>query len=262
MHNAAFLELGLDAVYLAFDVAPEDLMRVLPAMRDMGFGGVNLTVPLKETAFNGLDLLDESANRARAVNTIEFLENGEIKGHTTDAKGFLLSIAEDLGMETVSGKKVFLLGTGGAGRTLAMQCADEGAAEVILADIDLDRAGQVKKEITESTSSAASCIEQSDWDKAAAEADLVIQATPVGMKEEDKSLLGPSAFRSGQAVYDLVYMYPETDLLRTAREGGARISNGLGMLMHQGAWAFTIWTGKPAATEAMRAALEKAVYAK
>ena len=262
MHNASFRRLGLDAVYLAFDVLPAKLATVLPAMRDMGFRGVNLTVPLKEVACRILTVLDESAARLGAVNTVEFLPDGTMKGHNTDGRGFLMAIEEAF-HQSLAGRSIFVLGTGGAGRAVAITAAMEGASTLKLADIDSARAHAVGEEIRRLAPRAAVEIlgsERRNWTQACSECEFVIQATPVGMKPEDESLLGPEAFRDGQCVFDLVYMFPETAFMRVARNSGARTANGLGMLLYQGAYAFTIWTGMQADIPAMRQALEEAVY--
>lgn len=261
MHNSAFQALGMDAVYLAFDVEPARLLGTLPVMADLGFGGVNLTVPLKETAFNGMPDLDPSARMLGAVNTVEFLPDG-LKGHNTDGKGFLLAIEEAFGT-AVAGLSVFVIGSGGAGRAVAITCAAENAERVVITDMIAERARQVSEEISRMVSKAT--IEtvaagQDIWKEACRTADLIIQATPVGMKEDDESLLGPGAFHDGQMVFDLVYMYPETAFMKAAREGGAGTANGLGMLLHQGACAFSIWTGKQPPADVMRKALEQEVY--
>lgn len=262
MHNASLRKLGLDAIYLAFDVHPDRLLDVLPAMRDMGFGGVNLTVPLKEVAFNGIPDLARSAQSLGAVNTVEFLDDGTMRGHNTDGNGFVLAL-RDAFDSGVSGQRVFVLGSGGAGRAVAITCGMEQAAEVVLTDMDPGRAEQVADEIRAlGTDAAVSTIAATPeaWADASRAADLVVQATPVGMHEGDASLLGADAFRSGQKVFDLIYMYPETPFMAAARTGGADVANGLGMLLEQGASAFTIWTGQAADTDAMRAALESEVY--
>jgi len=264
MHNAAFRELGLDAVYLAFDVHPDKLLQVLAAMGDMGFGGVNLTVPLKEVAFAGLGELDASARHVGAVNTVEYLPDGTMRGHNTDGQGFLLALAEAFDAE-IAGLDTFILGGGGAGRALAITCAAAGAGRVCVTDIDADRTRRAAEEIESlfpDVPVRAIGPATADSVQACREADLVLQCTPVGMKETDESLLPPEAFRSGQLAFDLVYMYPETAFMKAASAGGARTANGLGMLLYQGAWAFTIWTGKGAAVGAMRGALEQEVYGK
>jgi len=261
MHNASIQALGMDAVYLAFDVHPDRLMKVLPAMQDMGFGGVNLTVPLKEVAFKGLYLLDESAQRLGAVNTIEFTDDG-IKGHNTDGAGFLLAIQEAF-QTNVKGLSVFVVGSGGAGRAIALTCASENAGSVTVTDIDLARAEKLEQELVHHFPKVKihhATPDKKTWIEAANQADLIIQATPVGMKPDDTSLLGAEAFHKGQMVFDLIYMYPQTPFMQAASTNGAKTANGLGMLLHQGAHAFTIWTGKDPDVKAMRMALEKEVY--
>ena len=261
MHNANFRSLGMDAIYLAFDVEPARLMEVLPAMAHMGFRGVNLTVPLKEVAFRGLRRLDKSARRLGAVNTVEFSPAG-LKGHNTDGKGFLLAIDEAFG-RSVSGLSVFVLGSGGAGRAVAITCAAAGARRVAVTDVDFSRARRVAREIRRlSTRTAIDAVpaDIAAWTEASLRADLVVQATPVGMKKGERSLLPPAAFRKRQMVFDLIYMYPKTPFMKAAARAGAKTANGLGMLLHQGAWAFTIWTGKKADVDVMRKELEKAVY--
>ncbi len=261
MHNAAFQSLGLDAIYLAFDVAPETLLPVLNSMKHMGFRGVNLTVPLKETAFKGLSDLAPSASRLGAVNTVEFTATG-LRGHNTDGKGFLTAVKEAFDF-SVTGRTLFVLGCGGAGRAVAITAASEGASRLILADIDEARCRAVSRDLATLSPSVkvewagASLI---DWVSHTTGADLIVQASPVGMKPEDVCPLPPSAFRSGQLAFDLVYNRPVTCFTQAASEGGAKTSNGLGMLLHQGAEAFTIWTGKPAAVEVMRDSLKKALY--
>ena len=257
MHNASIQSLGLDAIYLAFDVHPDRLMEVLPAMQSMGFGGVNLTIPLKEVAFRGLKNLDASAQLLGAVNTVQFKDGGMI-GHNTDGYGFLKAMDEAFG-ESIAGARVFVLGCGGAGRAVALMCAGQGVKELILAEVDEAKRHGVAAElnklypdvlVTHAKEMVASCRA----------ADVVVQATPVGMKQTDAPLLGPESFRAGQRAFDLVYMYPETVFMKQARLGGARAANGLGMLLHQGARAFHIWSGREPDIEVMRGALQKAVY--
>lgn len=262
MHNAAMAELKLDALYCAFDVAPENLLSVLPAMRAMGLGGVNLTVPLKEVAFRGLAQLDASAKRLGAVNTIEFTADG-IVGHNTDGYGFLHAHEEAFGC-SVKGTTVFVLGSGGAGRAVALMCGEAGAQAVTLGDIDLDRCRKVAAEIRGAFPNCAVHVatNAADWPGAVRASDLIVQATPVGMKAGDTALLKPDAFRPGQRLLDLIYWFPETTHMAVAQAGGAKVANGLGMLLHQGARAFEIWTKQPAPVAAMRAALEAELAAR
>ena len=260
MHNASMQELGFDGIYLALDVHPDRLMEVLPAMELMGFAGVNLTVPHKEVAFRGLDRLDESAKLFGAANTVEFTEDGMV-GHNTDGYGFLKALDEAFG-RTVEGDSVFVLGCGGAGRATALQAATEGAKSLVLADIDAKRVQKLNDEIIGLTPNVeiVQALDEASQIELCRGCDLVVQASPVGMKKDDPSLLPPEAFREGQRAFDLIYMYPETAFLTSAREAGTAIANGLGMLLHQGARAFEIWTGTEPSVPAMRKALEDAVY--
>lgn len=262
MHNASIKALGLEAEYEygKLDVAPGELLARLAQLPAEGCAGVNLTIPLKEVAFQGLEKLDGSAKTLGAVNTVEFTADGMV-GHNTDGYGFLKALDEAFG-KTVKGDSVFVLGCGGAGRAVALMAALDGAESLTLADVDAARVANLEKEISRLAPSVRifQCLEKGLQVKACREADLVIQASPVGMKKGDPSLLPPEAFRNGQRAFDLIYMYPETAFLSTAKAAGAQIANGLGMLLHQGARAFTIWTGLNPDTDAMRKALEKAVY--
>ena len=260
MHNAAFRALGWNATYEALDVPPEKLMGEIAALQKAGFEGLNLTIPLKEVAARNLSKLDESAQLMGAVNTVKFTPEGPV-GYNTDGAGFLKAVEEAFG-GPVSGKSLFVLGTGGAGRAVALACAGAGVVSVALADARVEVSRKVAMEIETQffIQNVAVVSEQEEQLIAARKADLVVQATPVGMKAGDASPLGKAAFRAGQMAFDLIYMYPETPFMKAAREGGARAANGLGMLLHQGVKAFEIWTGVTPPVDVMRQALEKEVY--
>lgn len=262
MHNASIQALSLDGEYHydKLDVAPEGLMQRLAQFPAEGYAGVNLTIPLKEVAFQGLEKLDESAEILGAVNTVEFSDDGLI-GHNTDGYGCLKALEEAFG-KAAEGDSVFILGCGGAGRAVALMVALNGAKSITLADIDAGRISSLAAEISEKAPAVEifQCLEKSGQIQKCSASDLMIQASPVGMKKDDPSLMPPEAFRAGQRVFDIIYMYPETALLTVAREQGAQVANGLGMLLHQGAKAFEIWTGIRPDTDAMRSALETAVY--
>lgn len=260
MHNTAFCELGMDAVYLAFDVQPDDLGDVLRAMQKMGFGGANLTVPLKEVALRYVDRLDDSARSLGAINTVRFTADG-LTGFNTDGQGFLRAFVEAFGVSPAQ-KSVFIMGAGGAGRAVALTLAGEGVLSIALAEADRSRAEKVAVELETQYFIQDVSVATTPADVAAAcrRADIVVQATPVGMKPADPSPLPSEAFRQGQMAFDLVYMYPETAFMKAARQAGAQAANGLGMLLHQGACAFEIWTGRTPPLESMRKALEAAVY--
>ncbi|AKJ63781.1 shikimate dehydrogenase [Kiritimatiella glycovorans] len=260
MHNASFAALDFDGVYLALDVAPDDLESVIPALGAAGFGGLNITVPLKERAFAALTRLGESARTLGSVNTVVFTERGP-EGHNTDGDGFIEALREAFGRD-VDGTSVFVLGAGGAGRVAALYAAGQGASALVLSDLDNGRLRRLEHEIRERFPGLElHCTDHSgEAAERARDSELLVQATPVGMKPEDSSPLPDRAFRGGQRAFDLIYMYPETAFLRAAREAGAETANGLGMLLHQGARAFTLWTGLEPDTGAMRGALKRAVY--
>ncbi|MBM4151918.1 MAG: shikimate dehydrogenase [Kiritimatiellaceae bacterium] len=262
MHNASIQALGLgqEYEYGKLDVPPGELLVRLAQLPAEGYAGVNLTIPLKEVAFQGLTQLADSAKILGAVNTVEFTADGMI-GHNTDGYGFLQALEEAFG-RTVAGDSVFVLGCGGAGRAVALMAALNGAKSLTLADVDAQRVSNLEKEISRIAPAVNlfQCLEPAAQVQACRAADLVIQASPVGMKKEDPSLLPPEAFRAGQRAFDLIYMYPETAFLSAAKSSGARIANGLGMLLHQGAKAFKIWTNISPDVSAMRKALEEKVY--
>jgi shikimate dehydrogenase len=260
MHNASIKALGLEHQYEygKLDVPPGELMTRLAQLPGEGYAGINLTIPLKEVAFQGLEYLDVSAKTLGAVNTVEFTENG-MTGHNTDGYGFLKALEEAFG-RTLEGDSVFVLGCGGAGRAVALMAALNGARSITLADMDVVRVANLAAEISRLAPNVVVVKSMGGGSASCREAGLVIQASPVGMKKDDPSLLPPEAFRAGQRVFDLIYMYPETAFLRAAKSAGAQTANGLGMLLHQGAKAFEIWTGINPDIKAMRTALEKAVY--
>ena len=163
------------------------------------------------------------------------------------------------------GKRILVLGCGGAGRAVALVCAMQGAASILVADLNLAARRRLLLALRQAALGlpvAGVSLDPSRLAARARDCDLVVQATPVGMKPADPSLLPPEAFRKDQLVFDLIYNPAETPLLRTARAAGAKTANGLGMLLHQGARAFRLWTGHKPPVPAMRAALEKALKAK
>ncbi len=226
----------------------------------MGFAGLNLTVPHKLLAVDMVDALDASAKTWGAVNVIKFETDGEGKaravGYNTDADGLVNSLHEDLGIE-LRGRKVLLLGAGGAGRTAALKLASENVAELFLVNRTQSKAEEITAEIKKQFPSVKVAI---GYPKSAV--DLILNATSLGLKAEDASPLDEKQFslKQTRAVYDMVYRPAETALLKAAKAAGCRTANGLGMLLHQGAKAFEIWTGQSAPLEVMRRALEQNIY--
>ena len=255
MHNAAFAALGLDWRYLALEVDPKNLRAAIAGARAMNFAGLNLTVPHKLLAVDMVDELDASAKTWGAVNTIKF-ENGRAIGFNTDADGLANSLREDLQVE-LRGAKVLLLGAGGAGRTAALRLAAENVAELFLVNRTASKAEEIAGEIKKQFPSV-----KVSTGHPKTEIDLLLNATSLGLKPEDGSPLDEKQFslKQARAVYDMIYQPAETKLLAAAKAAGCKTANGIGMLVHQGAQAFEIWTGQPAPVAVMRRAVEGSVY--
>ena len=255
MHNAAFAALGLDWCYVACEVDPKNLRSAIAGAQAMGLVGVNLTVPHKLLAVEMVDALDASARKWGAVNTIHFTERGSV-GFNTDADAITTSLREDLQAE-LRGARVLLLGAGGAGRTAALKLASEKVAELFLVNRTQRKAEEIAQEIRAQFPAAKVSTVYPQGT-----VDLVLNATSLGLKPGDASPLDDTQFTLKQvrAVYDMIYRPAETPLLQAARAAGSKTANGLGMLLHQGAKAFEIWTGQPAPLDVMRRALEENVY--
>lgn len=275
MQNAGMAALGLDWRYLAFDVPPEELRAALLGARAMGFIGLNLTVPHKVLALDMVDVLDESASTWGAVNTVRFEARGPegtwkplhewaggmpaaIRSHgfNTDAEGIARSLREDLKLE-LRGARVLLLGAGGAGRTAALKLATEGVSEIFLVNRTRSKAETIAKEILRQSPDVKVAIGYPE-----VEMDLLLNATSLGLNESDPLPVDGGQFplHRARAVYDMVYRPAETPLLRAAQAAGCRIANGLGMLLHQGAKALELWSGRTAPVEEMREALKREIY--
>lgn len=261
MQGAAFKAAGMDAEYLKYDVAPEALTDFLSGLAGSGVSGVNVTIPHKIAAKDFLESegsLDGNASRLGAVNTIR-VSAGRLEGFNTDGPGFYRSLVEDLRFEP-EGKRIFLLGAGGAARAIAMYLG-AGPAAIMVFDVDRarveslasDYGARFKGRRIEAVSGPGS------MGKALAASDLLINATPVGMRESDPSPVDKGLLRAGMYVYDLVYNRPYTRLVREANSAKAHAVTGAGMLLYQGAVAFEIWTGLKAPIAAMRRALDGAL---
>ena len=251
MHAANFASLALDATYSKFDVEPGDVARFIDEKRREGYAGLNVTVPHKREVIAALDRLDESVERYGACNTVKFWPDGSTTGYNTDVAGFLSCLAAH-GF-SVAGKRIVIVGCGGAGSALAAACAYEGAASISLANRTRETALALAERLR-AIAGGASVValpDRASWADAANEADLVVNATPAGLHEGDESALPAEAFRPGQFVLDIVptKRFPPTAAL--AKEMGAEAVDGLEFLVAQGAESFEIWTGLKADREAM-----------
>ncbi|MCX5714755.1 MAG: shikimate dehydrogenase [Candidatus Omnitrophica bacterium] len=258
MHNAAFRQLHIDAEYRYFEKKPEDLDSFMSSLPKEGILGLNVTVPYKEKVILFLAKVSAEARLIGAVNTIK-VTGSVLEGFNTDGAGFLKHLKEDLEFEP-RGKDVALIGSGGAARAITVYLAKDKVKRISLFDIDLRKAqillAQLKSNFKDTVFYAASSIE----DLGLSECDLLVNATPVGMKVNDPCLVPEKLLHRDLLVYDLIYNPKETKLLSTARERGLKTANGLGMLLYQGALSFEIWIEKKPPLEAMRQALMEVVY--
>jgi shikimate dehydrogenase len=250
MQNAAFLALGETACYHAFRVRKEDLRAALLGAAAMGFSGLNLTIPLKEMALS-LDFLelDPLAQSIGAVNTVSFTGRGPL-GYNTDGWGAHLAL-QDAGVD-IQGKRVLIIGAGGAARAIACTLAESGSAEIFIANRGIKRAQELAAQV------GASGFSLHDLGELVPLVDIIINCTSVGMNKGDPPLLEAGLLQSHQAVFDIVYNR-ETELLRDARAAGAVAVDGVMMLVYQGAKALEIWTGRNAPVPVMEKAVRDAL---
>jgi len=259
MHNAAFRSLGLPFLYLKFRVPVSSLRAALRGVRILGFRGVNLTIPLKEAALGLMDKLTPQAERVGAVNTVT-IEGGRFEGHNTDGEGFLRSLRETWRFRP-RGKRVMLLGAGGAARAVAFALGGAGAREIVIVNRTPGRARSLARAVARATRAsvtAARLWRGTPWERILEGADLIVNATSVGMKRGETPV-PPSVVRPPIRVVDLVYSPPTTKLVGAVSRRGVRAMNGEGMLVHQGALAFERWTGMPAPVRIMRRAFRSAM---
>jgi len=256
MHNAVFESMGMDYCYLPLEVEPSRLRSALSAVRHLRFRGLNVTIPHKQRIMAFLDEITPEAELIGAVNTVE-IRKGRLIGHNTDGRGFLKSLREDAGV-SVRGNRILILGAGGAARAVAFQSALEGAASVQIANRSPARAAGLVRDLARPPlrySASAVRWSGSSLKDGASNADIIINATAVGLKKGDPSPLPAGVIKPEQVVLDLIYSPPVTSLIRQAIRSGAKAVNGLGMLVHQGALSFEIWTGRPPLIFVMREAL-------
>ena len=231
MQNAALRECEIEAQYARFHIAAEELSDALQLVVELKFIGINLTIPHKSTARALITRIDEIAGEIGAVNTIK-ISAAETIGFNTDAQGFGDAIREEFGVP-LRGLRVAILGAGGAARAIAYQCRSEGCATV-------------------ETWSRRQNVHPREC---ARDADMIVNATPVGLGADEASLLPEDAFRPDQLIYDTVYSRNKTPFVRAAEAAGARAADGRSMLLHQGARAFQIWCARAAPIDVMRNAL-------
>ena len=249
MYNFSFQYHHLDYAYMAFDIKEEQVPAALDAVRLLKMRGCNVTMPCKNKVAECVDELSPAARIIGEVNTI-VNEDGKLIGHITDGIGFVRNLKEH-GVD-VKGKKMVVLGAGGAATALQVQSALDGAASIAifnLKDAFFERAKstaeKLKKEVPDCKVSVYCLDEQETLREEIAKADILVNATLAGMKpQDDISLVDPSMFRPELIVADVVYNPEETKMVREAKEAGCNLAiGGKGMLLWQGATAYKLYTG-------------------
>ncbi|MBR1780005.1 MAG: shikimate dehydrogenase [Oscillospiraceae bacterium] len=260
MHNTAFEALGLDYAYLAFDFPPENLEAAVQGLKALGVKGWNISMPYKTDIIPYLDEISEASRLCQSVNTV-INRDGYLYGTVTDGTGYMDALA-DRGFD-IRGKKITVLGCGGAATAICIQAALDGVREISIfnaSDAFFCRAEENVEKIRANTGCIANAYPLEDKQRLRAEiADSVLLAngTSVGMgRLEGISLItDPTMLRPELIVTDVIYSPEETALLKLAREVGCPTMNGLGMMLYQGAAAFKLWTGKDMPIDAVKAVL-------
>ena len=257
IQNAAFEHLNLDFVFLAFKVKPSELENVMRGIRSLGIHGINVTMPHKKAVTKLLDELDHTAKALSSVNIV-LNRNGQLCGFNTDGIGAVTALKEN-GV-TLSGKKALLLGAGSAAKAIALSLAKE-VEELFILNRTPEKATELKESIKQYLGKKVTgdALSPKAIQKYLQNSDILINATSAGMQPNvDQNLVAPEWLRPDLTVMDIVYSPIETTLAKEAKKVGARVINGVDMLIHQGAASFEIWTERKAPLEVMRkAALNK-----
>ena len=246
MHNEACNQLGLDYAYLAFDVPEEKMPEAVEGLRTMGARGWNITMPGKNIMCKLADKVSPASEISGACNTI-VNDDGVLTAYTTDGVGFMRAVKEN-GVDII-GKKMTLLGAGGAATAILVQAALDGVAEINVFNNFYSRAEEIVAKLNERTSCKVTLHDFSDPEvlrAAIADSRILVNGTSLGMapNTDRTAVQDPTMFHEGLFVFDVVYNPRETRLLREAREAGCKTSNGMYMLLYQGAASFELWTGK------------------
>lgn len=264
MHNLAFSHWGIDAVYLAFEVDQTNLRQAVESIRTLDMLGVNVSMPNKTAVLAYLDQLSPEAELIGAVNTIVHQEQRLI-GYNTDGMGFVRSVNET--GHPIKNQKIVVLGAGGAAKSIVVQMALEGAQEITIYK-RLNATFLPLKEYFAKVSEKTGCpirlhdyADESQLALDLSQANLLINATDIGMgsKKDQLPIADIKLLHSQLAVFDLIYSPSETRLIQEAKKMGIKAYNGLGMLIHQGAIAFELWTHREMPVQNIREQLEQEV---
>lgn len=263
MQNAALRHYEIAMQYAVFQIRPTELPEALSLARQNDFLGLNLTVPHKIAAVSLVDKCDEVANKIGAINTVR-IDNSEMIGFNTDATGFSRAVREKFSVD-LRDLRVLLLGAGGAARAIAWQCALESSERLVVANRDVEKAKTLAEQLRSEFAGPrvlgpvarveAVSLSDDSLRFQIANADLLVNATNVGLSPTDPSPIAAHLLAPHLFVFDTVYRDGKTALVRAAEGAGARACDGLAMLLHQGASAFEIWFDRAAPVEIMRQTL-------
>jgi len=261
MQEAGFASAGLNWRYLNFEVPPAKLGAAMQALDTLGMRGINLTIPHKVAVIEHLDELSPEARAIGAVNTVR-IEGGKKIGENTDGKGFLRGVRTDAGMDP-KGKRVVMLGAGGAARAIGTELVLAGAASLHVVNRSVERGSTMVADLRSATGGS---LQFEQWQGTYAvprDCDLFVNATSIGLYPDVDAMppVDLSGAREDMLVADAVFNPPETRLLATARAHGLPTLDGLSMLVYQGVIAFEMWTGKSPDEAAMKSALKEALSA-
>jgi len=261
MKNAALKQSKIDMQYARFHILPDELRAAVDLIRKLEFVGLNLTSPHKIAALDLIDSVEDNVKRIGAVNVIK-IEAGKLRGFNTDGRGFSRAVREEFSVD-LRDLRVMVLGAGGAARAIALQCAKENCERLVIANGTFEKGQQLADSLRnffEGPKVLGPRLQAIPWEERAfqfqiANVDLVVNATPVGLNRGDPSPIPSRLLAPHVMIYDTIYTDKRTPLVLAAIEAGARATNGLSMLLHQGALAFEIWFQREAPLEAMRTAI-------
>lgn len=251
--TAAFQTLGINAIYLPFQVRPEDLQKAIEGIKALSIKGINVTVPHKEEVIKYLDEISEEVEYIGACNTVKNID-GYLQGFNTDAYGFIGGLKELT--PDFANKKFLVIGAGGASRAVIYGLIKSGVQKIILANRTVKKAEEIVsdfKKLNRFIEEIIDIISLSHIENYLKDVDIIVNTTSIGLKEDDPPLFDYSKIEKRHIIVDIIYK--KTKLLQAAEEKGCLYQDGLPMLLYQGAKAFEIWTGQKAPVEEMRRVL-------
>jgi len=260
MHNAVIQELGLDYIYVPFHVVADRIIHAVEGFKALEVVGINITLPHKKSVLPLMDRISKEAELIGAVNTMVF-EDGKVEGHNTDARGFINSLYEE-GVNSVKGMNVLILGAGGAAQAIVAGLAIEKVANITIANRTVGKAINLADEMSSKTGIRVKGISLNDnrLSECVSECELLVSTVTSGMDTSIEPVINPDWLNKDCIVCDIIYTPPETNLLKAAKNRGLKTVGGMGMLVHQGAISFELWTGIKPPVETMRKALIRALF--